>query len=61
MKIPRKIDFSQFTLALVRNTPRPSSQPLSYYLNMTTTNLYHINHALHTNQTTLYNFRETPP
>ena len=55
-----EIEISQFTLALVRHTPRPSSQSLSNYLRSTSHNLYPTNPALHTKQTTLDNFRETP-
>ena len=48
------------TLALVRHTPRPSSQPLSYNQRNICHNLYPTNPALHIKQTTLDNFHETP-
>ena len=59
-EISVKKEFSQFTLALVRHTLRPSSQSLSYYPYPNYINLYPKDHTLHTNQTTLDNFPETP-
>ena len=57
---PPVINFSRFTLALVRLTPRPSSQSLSYYLTLTSHTLHPKNLALHPKRTTPDNFLGTP-
>ena len=56
LKIPPKIDFSQFTVALVRHTPSLSSNLLSCYLCTIYNNLYPTNPAPYTKQTPLMTF-----